>query len=425
MTMHEAVQSKAAADAAIAVLSGACVTPALLEVGLDAGLAAWQFADPDDGRIFSAILAMREARDPISGDALAGICTGTVSDKRLETLLRGIERWPGSRVLFDKSLARLQLEASKRKVNASLRAMIAEASEADDMASLQAAIISLSEQASSVITPHGPMPRGAAEVAADLQVKVTTPHRRVPTGIRKLDHVLGGGLEKGKMIALIGRYKIGKTTLLSTVGYNISQPEPDPEQGRKVLFVTLERSETDIEMLNAARSLKINQRELENSFIRHRRSFEEYQQHPDRSRVFYHHSPGATIEEVVQVVTNAVRTEGIEVALIDYYQVIIAPKHTRTVDHLSNVDRTLSRLAASLDIAIVLAAQADADGLPRDCKALLHSAAANFSIRRAPDQPDTWLENLASNYIEQRDAGNPRDPALRLVTTSGPYFESI
>ena len=83
------------------------------------------------------------------------------------------------------------------------------------------------------------------------------------------------------------------------------------------------------------------------------------------------------------------------------------------------------RDANDLDIAVLIAAQSDADGAPRDSKSLLQSAAANFAIRRQDGSPEAWLDNLASNYRKQRDAGSPNNPGMILDEEAGPHFRSV
>lgn len=413
-----------APDPALTVLAALVGSGELFEVANAAGLEGWHFGDKEDGRLYVALQRMHAAGDELSVRALAGICHGAVSESKIRALAKACVGGPRSSVLLERSVQRLLVDASKRRMIGTLRAAIAQISEAGNMAEIESAYLHATADGQEALSPHGPQPKTASEVAGLVKQLILTPNRRIPTGIRKLDFVLGGGLELGRMISLIGRYKIGKTTLLSTVGYNIAYGSGGLTP-RKVLAVTLERGETDVEAMNAARSLGINARELERHFPRHASAFAAYAEAPERQSLLYHHSAGATIEEVVQVITNAKRVHDIDVATIDYYQVIYRPAKARMVDHLINVDQTLSRLAGRLGIAIVLAAQADAEGQPRDCKGLLHSAAANFTLRRSPDHPDAWLENIASNYIEQRDAGSPKDPCLRLNTSTGPFFESV
>lgn len=416
-------------ETCLQVLAGIIAQPALFGRALGRGLEIQHLGSLDDRAVFLAARELYEAGDPITVETVslnvtANKRSGDETLERLESLARAVERWPGSSVLFEKALDHLLLAASKKALHDALGWAIPQILDTGSLDDIRDLAEELGQKARGAIAGAGPIPLPANVVAGKLAERVKTPHRKISTGIHKLDHVLGGGFDLGRMYSVIGRYKIGKTTFLTSVGYNIAYGAPDGER-RKICMVSLERDQIDVEMLNAARALGINQRDLDRHFDRYEEAFERYRADPIRKNILYHHSPGADIDEVCAAIANAHRIDGIEVAFIDYYQVIFGPRGMRTVDHLSNVDRRLATLAADLGIVIVIAAQADNDGLPRDCKALLHSAAANFSIRRPVDEPDGWLENLASNFIETRDAGSPQDAAIRLVTTSGPYFEGI
>lgn len=413
-------------DAGIAVLAGVIADPALLAHAVNSGINPRQMPTREDGALLAFAIELYEAGDPVNVETvslLAGTA-GSVSHARLETVEKAVRHWPGSKVLFERNLDAILLHASRKALTTRLGASLAQINDAGTLQEIREIVDELDGNARAAVVGTGPNAVTADKIASKVRARVSGPSRHIPTGIRKLDHVLGGGIDPGRMYSLIGRFKIGKTTLMATLGYNIAYGA-NGNAPRKVVMISLERDELDVERLNAARALGINERELSKRFSKYEEAFEAYQADPLRKNLLYHHSPGANLDEVCQVVLNAHRTHGISVAFIDYYQVIFGNKSARIVDHLASVDRTLSRLAANLGIAIVIAAQADGEGAPRDCKTLLHSAAANFSIRRPIDQPDAWLENLASNYIEQRDAGSPQDPAIRLVTSAGPHFQGI
>lgn len=256
-------------------------------------------------------------------------------------------------------------------------------------------------------------------IADQLRQSFTTPSTHIPTGIRALDQVLDGGLSRKRLTSFIAKYKIGKTTLLATVGYNAQ------EQGHNVLNITLERSSGDIQALNVARGLGINVRKLSQNYAQYEQDHRNFIARKDRGRAYYYHKPGATLEDIVWQIHAARRQYGVSLVLIDYYQLVAKPPKLGTVDHLREVDQTLANLFADSDMAGVIAAQADDEGRPRDCKTLLHSAAANFTIRRVPDGVETWLENMASNYIDMIDAGSPSNPAMMFDKEIGPHFRSV
>lgn len=70
----------------------------------------------------------------------------------------------------------------------------------------------------------------------------------IPTGISKLDEILGGGLEKGKMGIIIGPTGFGKTSMATCIAANAATclKEDNDYEGYKVLQIVFEDSHRDI-----------------------------------------------------------------------------------------------------------------------------------------------------------------------------------
>lgn len=251
-----------------------------------------------------------------------------------------------------------------------------------------------------------------------LKMQLQNPGARIPTGIPKLDSVLGGGLAQRRMLSIIAKPKIGKTTFVSTVSYNLSMMEVPH------LVISLERSDTDMEWLQAARHLGVSAAKLEKNFKNLEKEYDDFVSAPHRDYVQYHHAMGNTLDEIRYAILHAKRM-GCRVFLLDYFQIVERPAKESVVDHLSRVAQTLANLTSTLEMASVVTAQSDIDGLPRDCKTLWHAASTNFVIRRAQDQADTWLENIGSNHIGNINVGKPNDPALMLDESKGPHFRGV
>lgn len=414
-------------DAETIVVAGAIADRRLARTAIDGGIVARHFRARDAKRAWEHLLAADGNGEHLSGDALASLFRQDGEDGDPSLYARAAARWPGSTELFDRALADILAAdriRSARSLAAKGLATLDDAAGEQDFAKAAESFSGAADFASGAAAR--PI-HDSGQVAGLLIERLATPPTRLQTGIQKLDHALGGGLETKRVVSISGKYKIGKTTLLTTIGYNVAygKGEKDPDNTARVLFVSLERNQIDIEMLAMARSLGVNMADLEDDFSRLSGKMAAYRDDAKRADILYYHDPGADMEVISGVVRRAVRQHGVRLVLIDYYQIIGRQASTRLVEHLMSVDQTLARLADGLDIAIVVAAQADADGLPRDSKSLLHSAAANFSIRRQDDSPEAWLDNLACNYRRQRDAGSPTNPAMRLDDEVGPHFASI
>lgn len=85
-----------------------------------------------------------------------------------------------------------------------------------------------------------PVGAGTSRAAGAKPVSITSvpsvPQRRIHTGSRELDRVLGGGLVPGSLVLLGGDPGIGKSTLLLQLSQHVA------EQGHRVLYVTGEES---------------------------------------------------------------------------------------------------------------------------------------------------------------------------------------
>ena len=414
-------------EAETIVLSGALADPNLSRKAIDRGLEARDFTDKDAAKLWQHFIDADANGEDLNSSSLLALARREGIGETAELIKRGAARWPGSTDLHSKTLTALLFESRKRRSVSTARQAISDIGESVDEEKIAKAAKVLRHSADIALEVRRHPLLTSRQVAKTVASDIEIPRPKLQTGIAKLDNVLGGGLDLGRVVSLIGKYKIGKTTLLATIGYNVAygEGEKDPENRAKVLFVTLERRQTDAEMLNMARALGINMAKLEGRYSQYQDEIDKYINDPLRDSILYYHRPGADLEEITSVIMRAVRQHGVQLVMIDYYQIVGRANGTRLVEHLMNVDQTITRLADDLNISIIISAQSDADGNPRDSKSLLHSAAANFAIRRQDDSPETWLDNLASNYRKQRDAGSPSNPAMMLDEEIGPHFRSV
>lgn len=256
------------------------------------------------------------------------------------------------------------------------------------------------------------------QVAQKLRLKLENPPVPVPTGIRKLDHVLEGGLMPTRMLAIGAETKQGKTTLAATISYNaLAIQEPH-------LVISLEKHETDIEQACAARALNTNTLALEQRFDKYRSAYDSYEADPNHKLRKYMHRPGATIEDIQSAVLRAKRA-GARGFILDYWQLIQKPPKESVHDHLSRCAGIIAHLTDRLKMWSVINCQTHADGVPKDCQTLWLAASAFYVIRRdVPDKPDTWLQCLGSSYTKGLDAGAPSVPSMLLDTDVGPHFRT-
>lgn len=256
------------------------------------------------------------------------------------------------------------------------------------------------------------------QASRKLRAKLENPPIPVPTGIRKLDHVLEGGLMPTRMLAIGAETKQGKSTLAATISQNVL------EIGEPHLVISLEKHETDIEQACAARALNTTTLALEQQFGRYRSAYDAYEADPSHKLRNYMHRPGATIEDIQTAILRAKRG-GAKGFILDYWQLIQKPPKESVHDHLSRCAAIIARLTDRLKMWSVVNAQTHADGVPKECQALWLASSSFYVIRRdVPDKPDTWLQCLGSSYTKGLDAGGPSVPAMMLDTDVGPHFRT-
>jgi DNA repair protein RadA/Sms len=87
--------------------------------------------------------------------------------------------------------------------------------------------------------PAGPRPLAGVELSSS---------DRLPSGMRELDRVLGGGLAAGSLLLVGGDPGIGKSTLLLQMALALARPAGTGTPGRRVLYVAGEESEEQVRM---------------------------------------------------------------------------------------------------------------------------------------------------------------------------------
>src|SRR5262249_38089750 len=132
-----------------------------------------------------------------------------------------------------------------------------------------------------------------AEIVERIVNDLSKPPRRWSTGLPGLDRSMGGGLYAGKLYAIAARKKVGKTTLLGTISFNLNHA------GARHVFITGEMSPMEIEQRNMARMFGINSLD----FLTRRgkdeliRRAAEYAATAPRN-VVWEHAPGCSLEEL-------------------------------------------------------------------------------------------------------------------------------
>jgi replicative DNA helicase len=175
----------------------------------------------------------------------------------------------------------------------------------------------------------------------------------VPSGLMALDAITGG-FQKSDLIILAARPSMGKTALGMSVARNAAI---DFKKG--VAFFSLEMAALQLVVRLLAAESKINAQQLRNGDLRD----EEWQtlvskiHHLVDSPLYIDDTPALGIMELRARARLMKREHNIEMIVVDYLQLMHAPKAESREREISMISRGLKQLAKELDIPIIALAQ--------------------------------------------------------------------
>lgn len=175
------------------------------------------------------------------------------------------------------------------------------------------------------------------------------------TGLIDLDRIITG-FEPGQLVIIAGRPGHGKSALAGTIAVNLAK------RGRRVLLFSMEMSKGEVagrfvsrlahipggvlkrpgDMTDTQKEAMIN-------------GFEALKALP----ITINTQGSLTPEEVTSIATRQERTEGLDLVIVDYLQLMSTGKKVdgSRVQEISYITRTLKNLAVSLDVPILLLSQ--------------------------------------------------------------------
>lgn len=368
-----------------------------------AGLTASHFATPINQKIFALLLSESQINDVLSLTlAIPGIDAAAVQAFQKAT------RQPTT---FKRAVAFILRSWQRREVS---KILVSACTDIDDNPDPIVAARRIAHQLDTLDAGHS-ISTTAQSAANRIRTRASDSRLPLSTGIKALDHVFHGGLHWGSLMAILARYKVGKTVAQATLAHNLSS------QGVRTLMISLERRMDDAELFIMARCLHTTVAEITGPMT------DEIQEllaiYAEASRpLWYVHKPGMTIDELRSVIISEVRLNNIQVVLVDHWQLIraINPKQSQEQNQ-AEAAQMLADLAAELDKIIVLTGQLNSEGAPKGSEGLLASAAIAVRINRPDGSDGAFVDTLVSNRGPSRTAGSPADPKLYL-DPNGPHF---
>ena len=146
----------------------------------------------------------------------------------------------------------------------------------------------------------------------------------MPTGFTDLDGMTGG-MHEGELLILAARPSMGKTAFSSNIAEHVAI-----EQGRTVLFVSLEMSRLELAERMLCAHGRINGHKLRNGFISagDRSKLVGASTKMSTAPLFIDDTPSRTMTEIAATARRLKRRENLALVVIDYLQ-LIEPDNAR------------------------------------------------------------------------------------------------
>ena len=331
------------------------------------------FADPIHGKVFEACMALLERgqiANPVTltnffeRDSLLADVGGTEYLAQLAgSAVTIINAGEYGRIIYDLYLKRELIGLGEDVVNKAHEGDI----ETTALDQIQVAEARLYDLATS-----GEVEGGFQAFTESITEAITSAeaaHRRagglagVTSGLRDLDQVLGG-LHRSDLLILAGRPSMGKTALVTNIGYNAAyefKKSGKDGPGGVVGFFSLEMSAEQLAGRILAQECRINSSKMRKGEL----------SNPDFDKLvvgaqelattpfFIDDTPGLTVSALRTRARRLKRQHGLGLIIVDYLQLLSGSPGTRDnrVQEVSEITRGLKMLAKELDVPVIALSQ--------------------------------------------------------------------
>jgi len=256
-----------------------------------------------------------------------------------------------------------------------------------------------------------PSIRTQGQIHTAIRESLRLPPNRYPTGFKRLDHALGGGLYAGFTYGFCGAEKAGKTTLAHSISYQLECPH---------LYAAMEMGALQIEQRNMAREGGFNSL----MFLDNAKGCEEkIKDIKSKQNVNYLDCPGASCDEILYNVSGAAIKLGIKGFIVDYWQLIGGRQRGDSEEyHLRNAAQQIANFARKHGLWCIILAQMNKGGELFGGNGLKKACDQLFMIEEADADDSRYLKMDASRYTLKVDVGSPSAPGLVIDVRKGPHF---
>jgi replicative DNA helicase len=197
---------------------------------------------------------------------------------------------------------------------------------------------------------------GISRFVSELQRKKSGQYKFISTGIRFLDHMLGGEWPRQGLTIVMGESGAGKTALVTQSILNMAR------LGQPTVFISLEMPQHKLIGRLVAQIAQIDGNKLKRGDITARDqeradvALEELQSLP----IYIVENPEMTVDDIIYTVKTHKETHGIQAFFVDYIQIITqrGMKRDETGSEvLGDLAQKLRNLAVTEDIAGIVLSQ--------------------------------------------------------------------
>jgi replicative DNA helicase len=233
----------------------------------------------------------------------------------------------------------------------------------------------------------------------------------VPTGIVKLDQVLGG-FQKSDLVIIAARPSMGKTALALSIARNIAI-----EYEKPIAFFSIEMAAVQLVMRLISAETQINAHSIRTGRLNadNMRKIVGAIGRLERAPIYIDDSASLTLMELRAKCRRLKAEHQVEAVFVDYLQLMHAPKAESREREISIISRTLKQIAKELDIPVIALAQLNRSVEARaDKRPMLSDLRESGSIEQDADVV-MFVTRPEVYDITQYDDGNPTEGTAELI----------
>lgn len=211
----------------------------------------------------------------------------------------------------------------------------------------------------------GERPRDVSATMVKLLDELENPPPKldaIETPFEDLTHLLGGGFRKGQLVVVAGRPGLGKSVLSTDFARKAAI-----QDGERSVIFTLEMSEEEVLQRITAAEARIPLRAVQTRNVTRQQlaAAAEAGARISGSPLTIDYAPGCTLEHIRSQLRWLSREDPAKLAIVDYLQIMRAPKNPRRDLELGMVTQELKAMAGEFGLTIVLLSQLNRESQKR------------------------------------------------------------